>query len=181
MSTTDLIRLIRNLISIGTVTEVHPFQALAKVNILDRETDFFPVLSIANSYKRKFTPLNIGEQALVLCPQGNADFGVILPSLFHKASKEPDGSNENKEITTYSDGTVISYDTQAKELKVDASEKITIICKSANVTADTVSITANTTNNGDVTINGSLTVSGTIADSKGDLTSHTHGGITTPR
>ena len=68
----------------------------------------------------------------------------------------------------------------------------TIICKNANITANTVEITGKSTNNGDVTINGKLTVSdlikgngglsidgnisasGDISDSKGDLTSHNH-------
>lgn len=142
MSITELTRKVNNLISIGTVTQIDTNKALAKVNILGRETNFFPVLSISNSYKRKFTPIKVNEQVLVLCPNGNADFGIIIPSIFNKDSLEPDGSNENIEIVTYSDGTTISYDTEAKELKIDASDKITIICKSANVKADNVKVEA---------------------------------------
>ncbi|WP_324171986.1 phage baseplate assembly protein V [Sulfurimonas sp.] len=142
MSITDLIRIIKNLISIGTICEIDATRALAKVNILDRETDFFPVLSISSSFKRKFTPIRIGEQVLVLCPNGNADFGIIIPSIFNKDSLEPNGSNENIEIAEYEDGTIISYDTKTKELKIDASDKITIICKSINVKCDSAKIDA---------------------------------------
>ena len=140
MSNTELIRSIKNLISIGTVIEVDATRALAKVSILGRKTNFFPVLGISSSFKRKRIPIKVDEQVLVLCPNGNADFGIIIPSIFNKGSLEPDGSDEDIEIETYSDGTTISYSVKDKELKIDASDKITIICKSANIKADTVVI-----------------------------------------
>jgi phage baseplate assembly protein V len=187
MFTTDLTRLIKNLISIGTVSEIDAKRALAKVNILGRPTNFFPVLSISNSYKRKFTPIKVGEQVLVLCPNGNADFGIIIPSIFNKGSSEPDGSNEDIEITEYEDGTRISYDTKAKELKIDACDKITIICKSANITA-TQQITVTTPLakfSDDVEIGNNLKVGNEIDDKLGTLTNHQHAvkdhAVATPR
>lgn len=198
----EIKRQIDNIVSYGTITETKNDQGLAlvRVKLMDRETDFLPVINFSNSYKRKFIPSRIGEQVAVFSPFGEASSGFVISSIFNKKSKEPTGSNDHTEVTEYEDGTVISYDTKAKELKVLASNKITIVCNAATVNANTVDITATTTNTGDVTINGKLTVSeiisgngglaikggsgaivtgnisstGNISDSKGNLTNHTH-------
>lgn len=178
----ELKRLINNLVSFGTVSQTKSAdgKALVRVKIMNRESDFLPVVSVSNSFKKHFIPVRVGEQVIVFSPFGEASGGFVLRSIFNKSAKEPSLANEHTEVMEYEDGTVITYDTQAKELKINASDKITIICKAATVTADTVDITATTTNNGDVTINGNLTVSGdvsssgSISDSVGDLTAHQH-------
>ena len=147
---------------------------------MDRESDFLPVVSFSNSFKKHFVPVRVGEQVVMFSPFGDASSGFIIRSIFNKGAKEPSLANEHTEVIEYEDGTVISYDTVAKELKVNASDKITIVCKAATITADTVDITATTSNTGDVTVNGNLTVNGdvsstgSISDSVGDLTAHQH-------
>jgi len=189
----ELQRLINNIVTFGTIsqTKVADGKALARVKVMDRETDFLPVVSISNSFKKHFIPIRVGEQCVMISPFGEANGGFIIRSIFNKGSKEPSLANETTEVMEYEDGTVITYDTKAKELKVNASDKITIICKAATITADTVDITATTSNTGDVTINGNLTVSGDVSsggiitDSKGDLTNHKHdttdGAVASPR
>jgi len=202
MNLSELLRRLNNLISIGTISETKSAQgkALARVKIFDRVTDFYPVVSFSNTFKRHFIPMRVNEQVLVFSVFGDASSGFIIRGIFNRSCKEPNGSSQTCEVMEYEDGTVISYDTAAKELKVNASDKITIICKAATVKADTVDVTATTSNTGDVTINGNLTVSnlitgkgglaisggsgasvdgdisttGHISDSKGDLTCHGH-------
>lgn len=184
----ELKRLINNIVCFGTISQTKSAngKALARVKVMDRETDFLPVLSFSNSFKKHFIPVRVDEQVVMFSPFGEASGGFIIRSIFNKDAKEPSLANEHTEVMEYEDGTVISYDTKAKELKINASDKITIICKAATVTADTVDITATTSNTGNVTINGNLTVNGnvsntgalsvggSISDSKGDITSHTH-------
>lgn len=213
MSFVELKRLIDNLVNYGTISETKSAdgKALARVKIADRETDFLPISSFSNSFKKHFIPARVGEQVVVISPFGEASGGFILRSIFNKSAAEPGGSNDHTEVIEYEDGTRFSYDTKAKELKINASDKITIVCNAATVTADTVDITATTSNTGDVTINGKLTVAdlitgngglavsggsgasvdgdiettGNITDSKGDLTGHSHsdsdGGTSNPR
>lgn len=209
MNLSELLRKLNNLISIGTISETKSAQgkALARVKIFDRVTDFYPVVSFSNTFKRHFIPIRVNEQVLVFSPFGDASSGFIIRGIFNRSCKEPNGSSQTCEVMEYEDGTTISYDTAAKELKINAVGKVTVICKSANIKADavkveaqTLDITATTSNTGDVTINGSLTVSkaitgkgglavsggsgasidgdisttGNISDSKGDLTGHGH-------
>lgn len=165
----EIKRLIDNLVNFGTITQTKTAdgKALARVKVMDRETDFLPVVSFSNSFKKHFIPVRPGEQCVVISPFGEASGGFILRSIFNKKQKEPAAANDTTEVIEYEDGTVITYDTAAKELKINASDKITIICKAATVTADTVDITATTSNTGDVTINGSLTVTDLITGGGG--------------
>ena len=109
------------MLEFGTIVETKSQngKALAKVNILGRVTDWLPILSSANSFKRSFTPARINEQVAVL------DDLLILGSIFNKACREPAGDN-SKEITEFEDGTIISYDSKNSVLLISAVKDISI-------------------------------------------------------
>lgn len=117
----EIIRLISNICSFGTIVETKSANglALARVKIDDRVTDFFPVVSKSNSFKKHYIPARVGEQVTVFCPFGEANIGFILPSIFNKGSKEPTGASDTREVVTYEDGTTFFYDTKIKELNVN--------------------------------------------------------------
>ena len=117
----EIIRLISNLCSFGTIVETKSANglALAKVKIDDRVTDFFPIASKSNSFKKHYIPVRVGEQVTVFCPFGEANIGFILPSIFNKSSKEPNGASNTREVVTYEDGTTFFYDIKIKELNVN--------------------------------------------------------------
>lgn len=174
MSLQELKRRLENIVQVGTVSEtkMKEGKALARVILDDdgenkRVSSFLPVVSFANSFGRVFFPLRVNEQVLVISPFGNANSGFIIRSIFNRGCKEPDGSNEHTAIVEFEDGTVISYDSKASNLKVDAVKSMNIICKEATVTADTTTINSTSTHNGDVTINGMLKVSKLIEGGDG--------------
>ena len=125
----EIIRLISNLCSFGTIVETKSANglALAKVKIDDRVTDFFPIASKSNSFKKHYIPVRVGEQVTVFCPFGEANIGFILPSIFNKSSKEPNGASNTREVVTYEDGTTFFYDTKSKELNVNCVGDVKII------------------------------------------------------
>ncbi|MEN4053781.1 phage baseplate assembly protein V [Sulfurimonas sp. NWX79] len=159
----ELIRRLNNVVSLGTITESKSSDglALARVKIGERVTDFLPMLQQSSSFKRCATPIRAGEQVVVLFPQGEGDFGIILGSLFNKGAKEPAGYSEAKEVCEFEDGTVISYDSNAKKLTVNVAANVEVV-------AQTVNITATTTHTGDVSVAGNLSVDGSIS-STGDI------------
>lgn len=144
MSPAEIRRRINNIVRFGTVTESRSKdgKALARVQVGERVSDFLPVMSFSNSFKKHWIPVRPKEQVVVFSPFGEADSGFVIRSIFNKNAKEPTGANDTTEIIEYEDGTRLSYDTTAKELKIDAVDKITIICKAAKVTADTVDVTS---------------------------------------
>ena len=124
----ELLRLISNLCSFGTVVETKSAEglALARVKIDERVTDFFPVASTSNSFKKHYIPIRVGEQVTVFCPFGEANIGFILPSIFNKGSKEPTGASDSREVVSYEDGTSFYYDTKSKELNINCVGDINI-------------------------------------------------------
>lgn len=124
----ELLRLISNLCSFGTVVETKSAEglALARVKIDERVTDFFPVASRSNSFKKHYIPIRVGEQVAVFCPFGEANIGFILPSIFNKGSKEPTGASDSREVVSYEDGTTFYYDTKRKELNINCVGDINI-------------------------------------------------------
>ena len=174
MSLQELKRRLENIVQVGSVSEtkMKEGKALARVILDDdgenkRVSSFLPVVSFANSFGRVFFPLRVNEQVLVISPFGNANSGFIIRSIFNRGCKEPDGSNKHTAIVEFEDGTRISYDSKASNLKVDAVKSINIICKEATVTADTTTINSTSTHNGNVTINGMLKVSKLIEGGDG--------------
>lgn len=117
----EILRLLSNICSFGTVVETKSAEglALARVKIDDRVTDFFPVASQSNSYKKHYIPVRVGEQVTVFCPYGEANIGFIVKSIFNKGCKEPMGASDTREVITYEDGTSFFYDTEIKELNIN--------------------------------------------------------------
>jgi phage baseplate assembly protein V len=156
----ELQRLINNIVTFGTIsqTKVADGKALARVKVMDRETDFLPVVSISNSFKKHFIPIRVGEQCVMFSPFGEANGGFIIRSIFNKGSKEPSLANETTEVIEYEDGTVITYDTEAKLLKIDCVKDIKLKAKNISIEADNTNF-----------VGGSVTHDGTTIDKK-----HTH-------
>ena len=187
----ELLRIIANLIQFGTIsdTKVEQGKLLAKVKVdEDRETDFFPVASFSNSYKRKASPVRVGEQVVVFCPSGEANVGVVFRSIFNVDCKEPEGLSDTLEKVIYEDGTSFSYDTKSKELLVQSVGTVKLICVNAVITAENTTINSTTTHNGNLIVNGEIEAkstikakdikaSGEISDEKGSLTNHTNNGV----
>ncbi|RYA23899.1 hypothetical protein CRU96_05690 [Malaciobacter halophilus] len=128
MSFAELKRLIDSLVNFGTISQTKSAdgKALSRVKVSDRETDFLPIVSFSNSFRRHFIPARVGEQVIVVCPFGEANGGFILRSIFNKHQKEPRGANNYTEVIEYEDGTRFSYDTKAKVLTVDCVGDINI-------------------------------------------------------
>ncbi|PLY08402.1 MAG: hypothetical protein C0625_02105 [Arcobacter sp.] len=166
MTLGELKRRLENIAQIGTIsaTKSQDGKALARV-IFDDDVDnkrvsaFLPVVSIANSFVRVHVPIRVNEQVLVISPFGNANSGFIIRSIFNKACKEPDGSNEFTTVVEFEDGTRFSYDTKNKKLTAACVGDIEIIAKNITIKAD------NTNFDG-----GSVTHNGTTIDDTHDHT-----------
>jgi phage baseplate assembly protein V len=108
----ELERKINNIVQIGTVTEVKSANglALARVNLLGRVTDFLPVFLWANDFVKVWMPIRVGQQVAVLSPFGNANSGIILPSVYNKSCKEPSGASDGNVVIDFSGGVRIDSD-----------------------------------------------------------------------
>jgi phage baseplate assembly protein V len=122
----ELLRKLGNIAAVGTISEVVEAKALVRVTLLDRVTDFLPVLMFANSFKKHFVPLRVGEQVIVVSPYGEASSGFVIRGIFNRGCREPELANDTTEVIEFEDGTVVMYDTKAKHLFMNAVGDITI-------------------------------------------------------
>lgn len=164
-----------NIVKVGTIVEINSQnKALVRVKTSSRTSDFLPVVMVANSFKRHWQPVCVGEQVTIFCPFGNPNFGLVFRSIFNKGCKEPAGASEFCEVVEYEDGTRFTYDTRAKKLTMFCVGDVEIVAKNISIKA------INTNFDG-----GSITHNGTTIDDTHDHTqtdgNHFGGGaITTP-
>ncbi|OCZ55469.1 baseplate assembly protein [Achromobacter xylosoxidans] len=192
----ELFRLISNLIRIGTVFAVDLASQPARVRVAsgDLQSNWLPWLELRAGSTTTWNPPTIGEQVLLLCPDGDPAAGVVLMGLNSDAIPAPSASAA-EHVTLYPDGARIVYDHQAGQLTAEgiktatltASESATLICP--EITLD-----------GNVTVTGLFTykagmsgkngkgngtvITGDLRHTGGELSSHgvvlhthDHGGV----
>lgn len=181
--TQELIRRIDNIVQIGTVCEIKSDQgkALARVDINGRVTDFLPVLLWNSDHLKVWLPIRIGQQVSVLHPFGDGNFGLILPGIYHKRNKEPEGANEKNIIFEIAfEDTKIRCRIEDGDIFVDLQKgskvgsfvyengALSLKAQSVKIDANNIELT------GEVKVGKNLHVSQAVYDELGDLTHHGH-------
>lgn len=187
----ELFRLISNLIRIGTVFAVDLKSRPAKVRVAsgDLQSNWLPWMELRAGRTRTWNPPTVGEQVIVLCPDGDPAGGVVLTGLNSEAIPAPSDS-EAEHVTDYPDGARIAYDHQAGKLTavgiksafVEASESATVKCPEITLDGNVTVTGLFTYQAGMAGKNGKgnkTTIEGDITHVQGDLSSngivlHTH-------
>lgn len=184
LTNAELERRLNNLCQIGTISEVYTKQRpndhddyalFAKVDIMGRPTDFFPVMSQQGSFKKHYVPPQVGEQVMVLCPFGNANVGYILRGVFHSDGEPIEHSEKDieTEYVEYRDGTKIEISLHDKKIKLDTLMDVEI-STSGNMSVTSSKPFVLNAPNVQIDKDGNLTVKGQVIDKIGNLTLHPH-------
>jgi len=155
----ELERRLNNICQVGTISEVYTTQRskdhdnyalFAKVDVMGRTTDFFPIMTQMGEFKKHYVPPYVGEQVMVMCPFGNANVGYITRGVFSH-DKEPiehSVKDRETEYIEYKDGTKIEvslFDGKIKidtpmDIEVNSAKDVSIKCVNATVEATTVKV-----------------------------------------
>ena len=190
-------RLLRNLIRIGTVNAVDLDRALCRVDTGGNRTDWIHWVSLRAGRTRMWWAPSEGEQVLVLALGGELDTAFVLPGIFSDDFPAPSASADALYID-FPDGAVLEYEpatgalsvTGIKTADVQASESITASTKMLMVKADKIILDApevvctNKLTTGTLEVKGGGKMTGSIQHSGGEFSSngividkHTHGGV----
>ncbi len=192
----ELFRLISNLIRIGTVSAVDLASQPARARVAsgDLETNWLPWLELRAGTTTTWNPPTVGEQVVLLCPDGDPAGGVVLAGLNSEAIPAPSGSAA-EHVTRYPDGARIVYDHEAGKLTAEGIKTAMIqASESATVKCPEITLDGNVTVTGLFTYqagmsgkNGkgnSTAITGDLRHTDGELSSHgvvlhthTHGGV----
>lgn len=155
-----------NLIRLGTIAHVDHGAARCRVRTGELVTDWIPWLVPRAGETIEWSAPSIGEQGIVLCPDGDTFGAVFLRGLYSDAVPAP-ASDGGMHLMLFTDGTQLRYDAKTHALAV-------ALCAggTATLTAD-----GGITINGDVQINGKLTASDDVLAAGISLKSHVHSGV----
>lgn len=169
----DIQRLVGDIAQEGEVVSVDHAAATCRVRIADDlVTGDLPWLAPRAGTTRIWAPPSIGEQVLVLCPEGDLGRGIVLGGLFCDAAPAP--ASDDRLHVEMPDGAIFAYDHHAHRLSVTLPAGGTL-----DVVAD-----GGTSFSGPVSIDGPLTATDTITsdvDVVGggkSLKGHRHLGVT---
>ncbi|HEY0626693.1 MAG TPA: phage baseplate assembly protein V [Allosphingosinicella sp.] len=168
----DFQRMIGDLCRLGTVESVNLEEGTCRVEIGDIVTGDVPWLERRAGKTRTWSPPSVGEQVLFLCPESDAEAGLVLCGLPSNSFTAP--SVEEVELIEFEDGTTLSYDAAAHKLVVDMAAG-----GAAEINAPGgVKIVGNVEITGDLTASGTITGTTDVVGAGKSLKSHKHLGVT---
>lgn len=163
------------LIRFGVVASVDLAAALCTMTIGDPDED--PVdtpplrwLCTRAGDTRAWSPPTVGEQGLILCPEGELAAGIVLLGIVQTSF--PAAGDSLVERLVFVDGAVLQYDPEGHELRA-ALPAGSIV----HITADQVNIVGNVSIDGDLTITGTATADTDVIGGGKSLKSHKHTGV----
>ena len=160
----DTPRLIGDLLREGVVIE--RAGATCRVAIGDLESGPLPWLAGRAGDATTWSPPSIGEQVLVLSPEGDRARGIVLPGLYSDAQPAP--ADDGSTMLRFADGTTVQYDPAQRHLNASVPGG------SATIEADDIVLLASVTIMGDVEIAGKLTATGDVVGAGKSLKDHVH-------
>ncbi len=195
---TDTLRLLRNLIRIGTINAVDLERGLCRVETGGNLTDWLHWLTCRAGRSRSWWAPSEGEQVLILALGGELNTAFVLPGIFSDDFPAPSASVDALHVA-FPDGAVLEYEpatgaltvTGIKTATVEASESITTNTKvvmvnaSQRITLDAPVVECtNQLVTGTIQIKKGGSMTGNLTHTGGSITSngvvmhtHTHGGI----
>ena len=114
----ELERRLRNVIAIGTIKEVSPKNAKARIKVGGIVTDWLPWITHRAGKDKTFWSPHLQEQVVVLSPGGSFETGVILPAIYQNRFPAPEDTEDIHHVE-YEDGATFTYDKKKHFLKAE--------------------------------------------------------------
>lgn len=168
----DTQRLIGDLIRIGVIASVdfsNPVDPLVTVTIGDLTTAPLPLIVVRAGRVVIWSPPSVGEQVLVLSPEGDTEAGLVLGGLYSSASPAPSASPD-LHLIQFADGAKLSYDMAAHHLALLLPDSAT----AELVAPGGLTITGPVSIKGDLSIDGAASATGDVTGQGTSLHGHIH-------
>lgn len=164
----DIERRLASVVRVATVSAADHAAKRVQVEAGGMVSAWLPWPAEAGRNYRRWRPLRVGQQVVIVSPSGDLGQAVIAGMLFGGGIDAPDTSPDVDSVE-FEDGTRISYDSAAHALSVDCAGPVTIS------SAGTVAIdAANTTISGALTVGNGVSVTGDVTADGVSLKGHTH-------
>lgn len=167
------------LIRYGTISSVDLDAATCRAQLdEDSETGDIAWLESRMGKTRIWSPPSIGEQVILLCPEGELSAAIALRGV--KSDQYPPPGNSIEENITFDDGAIISYDPENHILNatLPSGGKVNITAP-ADLTINaaggaTINADGGLTINADIQLNGKMTATDDVIAKQISLVDHVH-------
>lgn len=165
-------------IQYGVIASVDHGNATCTVTLGDLETGELPWVAQRAGSVRCWSPPTIGEQCVVLAPEGDLENGLVVLGLYSDANPPPSNDPDVIQIDM-PDGATIAYNhaTHALAVTLPAGGTATIDAPNGATINGPVTINGLLTVNDDVAISGTATAQTDVVGGGKSLKSHKHGGV----
>ncbi len=176
---TEIMRLLTNLIRVGTITEVDQVQWRCRVRTGDLTTNWINWLTLRAGPTCSWWCPALGEQVLLLSIGGNLDNAFALPAIYSDTFPPP-STAANSTVIRYADGGQLVYDSEqqllkisgVKNLLIEGNDSLQIKTHHLVMVADQVELSGN------LDIKGSVTQhSGSLQSNGIQLDNHKHSAV----
>lgn len=124
-NTAEILRLLNNLIRIGTIEEIDHDAAHVRVLSGDNLTDWLPFCAVRAGKTKTWDPPTKGEQVLLLSPSGDLSQAIIFPAINSIENPAP-SSNPDEYLREFPDGAIIRYNHKEHVLKVETKGDLAV-------------------------------------------------------
>ena len=175
-------RLVYAMIRLASVVEVDASEAWVKVQFMDTTTSWVPWITARAGGVRSWSAPSIGEQVLVLCPNGATEQAIILPALYQEQYPPP-ATDPDEHLSCFADGAVLAYNDKLHRLQARLPDGATtdLVSNGGVSIVGNVQVTGNLQASGDIHADGQVS-DGTrsMAADRGIYNGHIHGSSPTP-
>ena len=167
----DLPGQLGKLMRYGTVASVDHAAARVTVRMGDITTQPIRWLHGPHGETRLWSPPSVGEQVIVLAPEGDPEGAIALRGVSFQSF--PPVGDSARELIRFKDGAVLAYDPDSHELEAVLPDGATV----SIVAPGGVTIDADVRVTGDLQVDGRIHADGDIVADAISLKSHRHGGV----
>lgn len=173
-----LSRMLENLIRFGVIAAVQMRPPRVKVKTGELTTAWLPWLALRAGADREWDPPTVDEQVILFSPSGQLANGVVITGL-PSDKIEANGDRAGLHRRTYSDGTVIEYDSVAHHLNATLVDSGTtnLISKGGINIVGPITHQGDYTQTGNQSVTGKVIVSIDVVAAGVSLVEHPHGGV----
>lgn len=132
----EIWRRLENLVRWGTVAAYDAKRRKVRCQTGENTTTWIKwIASAAGQNVKKWRAPTVGEQVMIFAPGGELTQAAAIGGLFSD-SEPANGESANVERTSYADGTVIEYDTQAHALRISGPNVIRLVTQQLVIDGD---------------------------------------------
>ncbi|KAB7685671.1 phage baseplate assembly protein V [Plesiomonas shigelloides] len=152
---TELLRLLRNMIRTGVITDVDADKWLCRVASGELKTDWIPWLTMRAGASRTWWKPSAGEQVLLLAIGGELTTAFALPAIYSDENPPPSNSQDGW-VVTFPDGARFEYEPESghlsvsgiKSLSMAAAESMELVTKQLTIDAEHTQINGEVSQSG---------------------------------